>query len=74
MIMRGETKKGDEYNSYCPVCQPTGESKDKRLYWKYDGDKLLVQCKHGCKFEDIVKYFPPAAEIPKKIKIKINNG
>lgn len=58
MIMRGETKKGDEFNSYCPICQPTGESKDKRLYYKYEGSKLLVQCKHGCKFEDIIKYFP----------------
>lgn len=58
MIMRGEVQKGDEFNAYCPVCQPTGESSDKRLYWRYADDKLLVQCKHGCKFEDIVKYFP----------------
>lgn len=69
--MRGETKKGDEYNSYCPVCQPTGESKDKRLYWKYDGDKLLVQCKHGCKFEDIVKYFPKKNKNQNKQWVKL---
>lgn len=58
MIMRGEVQRGSEINCYCPVCQPTGESKDKRLYYHFDGEKLLAHCKHGCSFEDIAKFFP----------------
>lgn len=58
MIMRGEVRKGKEINCYCPVCQPVGEGRDKRLYYCYDDGKLLAKCFHGCDFDEIVKYFP----------------
>lgn len=58
MMMRGEIKKGDETNCYCPVCQPVGEDKDKRLYYKFENGKLLARCFHGCEFSDIAMHFP----------------
>jgi 5S rRNA maturation endonuclease (ribonuclease M5) len=57
-LMRGEIQRGEETNCYCPVCQPSGESSDKRLYYKYVDGKLLAHCKHGCSFEDIAQFFP----------------
>lgn len=68
-LMRGEKQKSQgEFNCYCPVCQPTGESNDKRLYYKYANGKLLAHCKHGCNFDDIAKHFPSFAEANQKPK------
>lgn len=56
--MRGEVERGGEINCYCPICQPNTDEKDKRLYYKKDGDNILLHCKHGCSFDDIIKFFP----------------
>lgn len=68
--MRGEIRQGDECNAYCPVCQPTGEDRDKRLYYRREDDKWLVDCKHGCDHAEILKHFPKKDENNKRELIR----
>lgn len=64
-----------EFAMSCPVC---GDTK-RHLYMKMDDDgKILMDCKHGCSFRDIVNasglrtadFFPPKPQKPKWVFLR----
>lgn len=48
---------GNERIAACPVCEK-GDPKGKHLYYRKEEGRLLLDCKHGCSFEEIMATIP----------------
>ena len=54
-ILQGVKDHGNgQYSAFCPVCEPDKSSGDKHLYFKFENDKWLIDCKKGCAKDSIL--------------------